>query len=319
MTNYYVAFWNVENLFDINNSPRRSDKLQRTLAGELDGWTDVVLNRKVEQLASIIRQMNQGRGPDILGVCEVENEYVLRLLLNALNITGRNYGIEHHDMSDRRGIDVAFIYDQNFFTAQAQFSHYIVKRVATRDLFQVNFYTSNNNMLFVIGNHWPSRRGGQYESEPFRIIAGETLAYFHQRIREVQDNDNVAVLAMGDFNDEPFNRSMVKHALSEKTRPKVTRATSPKFLNLMWPLVGEGLGTHYYCNYPNVLDQFLVSKGLVTGNSNMSVLPNTVEVLKFPEMVNSGTYPTPIRYGRGNSLNSDGFSDHFPIAVQLDE
>jgi len=319
MTNYYVAFWNVENLFDVNNSPRRSDKLQTTLAGELDGWTEVVLNRKVEQLASIIRQMNQGQGPDILGVCEIENEYVLRLLLNELNIAGRNYDIEHHDMSDRRGIDVAFIYDQNIFTTQAQFSHYIVKRTATRDLFQVNFCTSNNNLLFIIGNHWPSRRGGQYATEPFRIIAGETLAYFHQRIREIHNNNNVAVLAMGDFNDEPSNRSIVEHALGEKTRTKVTKAKSPKFLNLMWPLLGEGLGTYYYDNYPNVLDQFLVSKGLVTGNSNIKVLTDTVELLKFPEMVNSGTYPTPISHGRGNSLNSDGFSDHFPIAVQLDE
>ncbi|MFQ5901848.1 MAG: endonuclease/exonuclease/phosphatase family protein [Thermodesulfobacteriota bacterium] len=318
MSDYYVAFWNVENLFDVANSPRRTDKLSRVIGRELTGWTAGVLNRKVQQLASIIRQMNQGRGPDILGVCEVENEYVLRLLLDKLNIAGRNYNIEHHDMSDRRGIDVAFIYDQNLFTADAQFSHYIVKRTATRDLFQVNFRTSSNNLLVVIGNHWPSRMGGQYESEPFRIIAGETLAYFHQRIREVHGK-NVAVLAMGDFNDEPFNRSIVKHALSEKIRQKVTRARSPKFLNLMWPLLGEGIGTHYFDNNPNMLDQFLVSKGLLTGNSNISVSQNSVEILRFPEMVKGGSYPTPIRYGRGNSVEPDGFSDHFPIAVQLRE
>lgn len=62
MPDYYVAFWNLENLFDINNSPRRSEKLQRTLKSELSKWTTPVLNRKIQQLASIIRQMNQGRG-----------------------------------------------------------------------------------------------------------------------------------------------------------------------------------------------------------------------------------------------------------------
>ena len=302
MPDYYVAFWNVENLFDVVNSPRRTDKLQRALAGELRGWTANVLDRKVRQLTSIIRRMNQGRGPDILGVCEIENDYVLRLLADNLNISGRDYEIAHHDMSDKRGIDVAFIYDQNLFTAEEQFSHYIVKRTATRDLFQVNFRTTGNNLLVLIGNHWPARMGGQQESEPYRIIAGETLAYFHQRIREVHGS-NVAVMAMGDFNDEPFNRSVTRHALGERTRSKVTRARSPKFLNLMWPMMGEGIGTHYFNNSPNVLDQFLVSKGLLTGNSNISLVRNSVEIVRFPEMVSGGTYPTPVRYGRGASLN----------------
>ncbi|OHB48420.1 MAG: endonuclease/exonuclease/phosphatase [Planctomycetes bacterium GWF2_40_8] len=319
MPDYYVAFWNLENLFDINNSPRRSDKLQRTLGKELKKWTTPVLNRKIQQLASIIRQMNHGQGPDLLGVCEVENEHVLHLLLNALNIPDRNYDVEHHDMSDNRGIDVAFIYDRTSFTAEAQFSHYIIKRSATRDLFQVNFRSAGNNLIILIGNHWPSRSAGQYSSEPYRIIAGETLSYFHQRIREIQGNNNVAVLAMGDFNDEPFNRSLVDYALSERIRAKVTRATSPKFLNLMWPLLGNGIGTHYFDNSPNMLDQFLASKGLLTGNSNFKVLPDTVEVVRFPEMVGNGDYPAPIRFGRGESSNKDGYSDHFPIAVQIKE
>jgi hypothetical protein len=319
MPDYYVAFWNVENLFDVVNSSRRTDKLRRVLAGELTGWTAGVLNRKVRQLASIIRQMNQGRGPDILGVCEIENEYVLRLLLDNLNISGRNYDIAHHDMSDHRGIDVAFIYDRNSFTAEAQFSHYIIKRTATRDLFQVNFRTAGSNLLNVIGNHWPARLGGQYASEPYRIIAGETLAYFHQRIREEQGSNNAAVMAMGDFNDEPFDRSILKHAMGERTRSKVTRARSPKFLNLMWPHLGEGKGTHFYNNNPGMLDQFLVAKGLLTGNSNMFVLMDTVKIVSFPEMVSGGVYPSPLRYGRGSSINRDGFSDHFPIAVKIRE
>ena len=319
MPDYYIAFWNLENLFDINNSPRRSDKLQRTLKSELSKWSTPVLNRKIRQLASIIRQMNHGRGPDILGVCEVENDHVLNLLVNALNIPDRNYAVEHHDMSDRRGIDVAFIYDRNSFTAEDQFSHYIIKRSATRDLFQVNFRTAGSNLLILIGNHWPSRSAGQYSSEPYRIIAGETLSYFHQRIREIQGSNDVAVLAMGDFNDEPFSRSLVKYALSERTRAKVTRARSPKFLNLMWPLLGTGIGTHYFGNRPNMLDQFLASKGLLTGNSNFKVLLDTVEIVRFPEMVRNGAYPTPVRYGRGKSTDKYGYSDHFPIAVQINE
>lgn len=318
MTDYYIAFWNVENLFDSVGYDGRSDKLQRTLEKELTGWTTTVLNKKIKQLASIIEQMNDGQGPDILGVCEVENDHVLSLLVNKINIPHRKYAIAHDDMKDNRGIDVAFIYDEEYFEKGLQFSHFIVKRVATRDLFQVNFESNEGNLLILIGNHWPSRSGGRLESEPYRMIAGETLAYFHKRIREENDN-NIAVIAMGDFNDEPFDRSIVKHALSEKTRAKVTRARTPRLLNLMWPVLGTGLGTYYYDNYPNMLDQFLVSKGLLTGNSNFTVRPDTVEIIRFPEMVGTGTYPVPIRFGRGSNPNTDGFSDHFPIVVQLRE
>ena len=70
---YYIAFWNLENLFDIEGSPRRSEKIQREISKSIKNWTQDKLDRKVSQLASIIRQMNSGRGPDMLGVCEIEN------------------------------------------------------------------------------------------------------------------------------------------------------------------------------------------------------------------------------------------------------
>ncbi len=154
------------------------------------------------------------------------------------------------------------------------------------------------------------------ESEAFRIVAGETLAYFHQRIREVH-GDAVAVLAMGDFNDEPFDRSLVDHALSERARRKVTAAQTPRFWNLMWPIVGQGLGSHYYDNRGAMLDQFLVSKGLITGASGLEVRPETVELIKFPEMIAEGDYGVPRRFGRGKDLDEQGFSDHFAIGLTI--
>ncbi len=315
---YYAAFWNVENLFDVANSPRRSEKLQRTLRGELSGWTEARLGRKISQLASIVRKMNEGRGPDLMGVCEVENDHVLQRLAASCSLPGRNYQVAHHDMSDNRGIDVAFLYDANLFSAELTFSHYVVKRTATRDLFQVNFRSAAGTLLVVIGNHWPSRMGGRYETEPYRIMAGETLAYFHERIRQIHGT-NVAVLAMGDFNDEPSDRALTNYALSHHMRAKVTRARSAKFLNLTWATMGSGQGTHYHDNTAAVLDQLLVSKGLLTGNSGFLALVDTVEIVRFPEMTAAGTYPVPIRFGRGAASNPDGYSDHFPIAMRLRE
>ena len=135
----------------------------------------------------------------------------------------------------------------------AVFSHTLVKRSATRDLVQVNLLAqATGARLVVIGNHWPSRRGGPEASAPYRMMAGETLAYFHERIREVCGTDT-AIIAMGDFNDEPFDRSISTYANAERERARVMNARSAKFLNVSWPHVSAGSATYYYANEPNVL------------------------------------------------------------------
>lgn len=319
-TQYMLCFWNLENLFDIENYPQRTDKLQRAIGSDLAGWDHVLLNQKISQLSSIILQMNNGNGPDLLGVCEVENAHVMQLLVQALAPLGRNYAVEHHDTSDQRGIDVGFIYDANLFSVEAQFFHVVMRRTATRDILQVNFQTKYNRLFVIVGNHWPARSGGELKTRGYRWIAGETLAYFHKRILECHGADT-PILATGDFNDEPFDRSLVDYALAIRSREKVINAHSrPYFFNLMWAMVGERIGSHYYDNFPNVLDQFLANKNMIKRNAPIKVLPETVEILRYPEMVASGDYPSPIRFGgMGKPVNQNGFSDHFPIKVIVEE
>ncbi len=81
------------------------------------------MNKKLRQLGSIIKQLNNGLGPDILGVAQIENESVLKQLIDELTELGRNYGIKHHESDDKRGIDVAYIYDKDKFTAGSAFDH----------------------------------------------------------------------------------------------------------------------------------------------------------------------------------------------------
>ncbi len=319
MNEYFVAWWNLENLFDVENSAQRPQWLRSRLRSELAGWNQQILDKKIGQLAKIILQMNGNRGPDILGVCEVENQPVLQLLANNLSGLGRNYQIAHHDTSDERGIDVAFIYDAAKFTVERQFFYIVLKRTATRDLFQVNLRTPAGRDLILVGNHWPSRSGGQLESEPYRIVAAETLSYWHERILEEKGADT-AILMMGDFNDEPFNRSLTDYALSTNSIAKVRNARTAKLYNLMWPLMGKGLGTFYYDNLPNMLDQFLVSKGFLKNNAPIQIKQDTARIEIFPEMVSGGDYPDPIPFGRpSEGLNVNGFSDHYPISVVLQE
>jgi endonuclease/exonuclease/phosphatase family metal-dependent hydrolase len=320
MPSYYIAFWNGENLFDVDGAPDRPEWLQRALARELAGWNADVLALKVGQLARIIRQMNGGAGPDVLGVCEVENRRVLDQLIGVLDLPARDYDVAHADTGDERGIDVAFLFDRAMFEKREQFSQVILKRNATRDLFQVTLgIEASGRELIVIGNHWPARSAGLYESEPYRILAAETLSYWHERIMAIKGAD-MPVLAMGDFNDEPFSRSLTEYALSTIQAAKVLNARSARFYNLMWPVHGQRLGTHYFDNFPNLLDQFLVSRPLLERGAPLRVDMTTVRIEAFLEMVGRGDYPAPRRFGRPSSgFDPTGFSDHYPIAVVLHE
>jgi len=321
-TQYHIAFWNLENLFDIENSPRRTDKVARALGKSIKGWTQALLDRKITQLSSIIQQMNLNRGPDLLGICEVENKFVVELLIQSLALLGKNYQVIHSDSPDQRGIDVAFIYDENLFKVPLPlednvFSHFVLRRTATRDILQVTFQTvAHQRQLIVLGNHWPSRSGGQAESEAYRAMAGETLAYFHQRVLEVK-GDTTPVLAMGDFNDEPFNTSLVNYALSQRVPSIVLKGQNPYLLNLMWTLMGKGLGTLYF-DGPNVLDQFLINKNWLKSTARFRVNPDTANIVKLAPMVDKKGQPIPFS-GMGKPVNQNGFSDHFPIEIVITE
>jgi predicted extracellular nuclease len=333
MRTYHVAWWNVENLFDEENAValgRRTDKVFRAIKNDIAGWTPQLRDRKINQLASVIASMNAGQGPDLLGVCEVENRFVVDRLLERVNATlpaPRSYSVVHADTGDARGIDVAFIYDDTLFQIppppeQVVFFHVVMRRHATREIVQVNFKTTTTaaRTWAVFGNHWPSRSGGQFESAGYRAIAGETLSYFHLRVLEVHGSQT-PVLAMGDFNDEPFDLSLVRHALSTRQRAKVTSAREePLLWNLMWPVVGAPDGSFYFDNEPNMLDQFMVNKNMAISDAPIRADPTTAQILKPPAMVTTGIYKKPIPFGgMGKPVNQNGFSDHFPITMTVTE
>lgn len=320
MEKHFVAWWNVENLFDVKDAPleRRPEDVKRKIQADLSDWTADVLDKKIDNLASVIRQMNVNQGPDILGVCEIENKYVLELLIAKINLPGRRYDIIHSDMSDNRGIDVAFIYDKNRYTFNPDefFQHTVVKRYATREIIQATIKTTKGNEIVLVGNHWPSRSGGQYESEPFRIITGETLSYFAERIQQIKGKD-AAIIVMGDFNDEPFNRAVSDYALSERSRNKVVYGQNPYLFNLMWPLMGKRISSYVFDGQPLMIDQFMVSKGIAKLSGKFELKEETVNLEIYPGMV-SGRYNEPVRFGQIKP-NLSGFSDHLPISFILGE
>jgi hypothetical protein len=174
----HIAWWILENLFDEEDAAalgRRTDKGFRAIKNDIAGWTPQLRDRKIEQLASVIAAMNTGQGPDLLGVCEVENRFVMDRLVEKVNSTSaapRSYAVVHADSDDARGIDVAFVYDDTLLhvplpVEESVYLHVVMRRHATREIGQVNFKTTTAaaRTWAVFGNHWPSRSGGQFESE----------------------------------------------------------------------------------------------------------------------------------------------------------
>jgi len=345
MAEFYLGFWNLENLFGPANHPTRPEWVQKQIKGDLKGWTKTLYNTKLKQLAKVIVAMNDGDGPDILGVCEVEDEAVLKDLVAAIEplLPARKletvYATE--DLSSR-GIDTAFIYDKKQFSVDKKlvFNHFVMRRTGTRDILQATFkQTTSGKEIVVLANHWPSRFGGSTEdSAGFRATAGETLSYWHSRIFEKAPlEDRTPVVAIGDLNDDPWDRSVTVNALATRERGDVRRARSPKFYNLTWEyqisdatnLNGKKRqleGTLYYKNNGNLFDQILINRPLLDAkkDSGFKFVDGSAGLFALPAMVSNKTGEGPRRFGlpKGNvakNVDKTGFSDHFPVVLKFRE
>jgi endonuclease/exonuclease/phosphatase family metal-dependent hydrolase len=320
MTKHHIYWWNLENLFDIELSRTRSEFLKANLRSELKGWTRDVLNQKLTNLNSIIAKFNAGHGPDIMGVCEVESKAVVQELAERMgDSTNRTYEVLHIDSEDKRGIDTALIYDKNRYTTDGMvFTLRVTKRNSTRDLLQFHLTSAAGNELIIILNHWPSRSGGIYDSEPYRIMVAENLAYWIDRIYEERGED-ANIILMGDFNDNPFDRSLSHYLMGSNNRKGVTSARSHKFYNLMYSFLDKQVGTHVWGSELNLLDQFLVSKTIISSSKEHPFKVDSCAILDFDELV-KGRYRTPVRFSRpSDKLNMKGYSDHLPIELILKE
>ncbi len=176
--------------------------------GEME-WTEDRLDKKMYNLSRVIRMMNNGNGPDILGVCEVENQEVLEVMVLKY-LSDLNYNIAYLESPDNRGIDNGLIFKSDKFkllNVQADTVH-LSDGWPTRLIFGVNLLTNEDEKITVFVNHWPSRSGGQIESEPNRIAAAQTLRSAVDRIFSLEENAKIFII--GDFNDDPVNISVLE-------------------------------------------------------------------------------------------------------------
>ncbi|HEY3216388.1 MAG TPA: endonuclease/exonuclease/phosphatase family protein [Candidatus Eisenbacteria bacterium] len=318
MPDIKVAFWNLENLFDVVPNEVFSD-FEFTPA---NGWDQAAFDAKLANLASVIQKMHNGAGPDLLGVAEIENEGVAKKLLAAIGLPQLKLA-PYQDAPDIRGIDVALFFSTNVFKAPPEFTkgHVVHLRYPTRDIFEAHLeLKGGGGELLVYVNHWPSRRLGQYESEPARITVAERCGQLidarlkmgrsrflgppKPTIQQLNDLWNHNVLVLGDFNDQPHDPSILDYLQGSKDLDHLEEVIKPAaggalpeaktylgkrayLFNWMWRLLATpDQGTLHFgpaTNSMNLLDQFMVSRGLYYGEQKLKIDPASASIFKALE------------------------------------
>jgi len=313
-----IGFWNVENLYDTLNDQAKDD--EEFLPDGKNAWTGKRYWVKVDRLTEVIQQMATDVTPDglaILGLCEIENESVVKDLVNSKRLKSRNYKIVHIEGPDIRGVDPSFIYNPAYFKVTKAVSYFVnlsqsdtgVRK--TRDILVVSGLFVGEP-LTVLVNHWPSRAGGEMVSRPKRNIAAKLARHITDSVTKA--NPETKIVIMGDLNDDPTN-VCVKDIIG--TYGDFKSPEENKFFNPMEKPFKEGTGTLAWQDVWNLFDQTILNKGWLPGNYKTWQY-HSVRIYNKPFLRSDyGNFKgTPFRTYSGGAYTA-GYSDHFPVYITI--
>lgn len=296
-----VMFWNLENFFDWRNNSTSESDAEFSSLGERS-WTKKRFHTKCNAIAKGIlwAGSNQGGLPDVIGLAEVENSFVLRRLLQNTVLRKLDYKLLHFDSPDPRGIDVALLYrssrlkliDAKPFHLYAQDSTILPTRDILLACFETTEHGDKQQLAFLV-NHHPSKYGGVSVSEPKRLIAVQRLCQLADSLTSAGIKH---IVAMGDFNDTPDN--------------SVYKILETSLINLAKPLHKQGLGSIKYEGSWELIDMFFVSPDFLSAQMEILQIP----FLQVPDGAHAGTKP--LRTFSGPRYLG-GVSDHCPIWLEI--
>lgn len=310
------AFYNVENLFDTINDPAIRDD-DWTPKGEVRWNTEKYLH-KLDMLSEAIEGIGLDFTPDgaaVLGLAEIENEAVLHDLANTRRLRNRKYEIIYHQGPDRRGMDVALMYQPKYFKPTNSKSYRLTVEdrpdFRTRDPLVVSGLFDGEMMHFIV-NHWPSRRGGERRSMPMRMAAAQLNRHIVDSLLTLDPMSKI--LVMGDFNDNPTNKSITQGL---RSKGAVKNVKPDELYNPFYNMYRRGIGTNAWRDAWSLFDQILVSHGLLGDDYSTYKFMQARVFNKIELTQKSGRfrgYPWRTYVG-GTHLG--GYSDHFPVYVIL--
>ncbi len=304
-----IGFYNLENFFDTKDEKGKDD--EEFTPNSDKNWNLKRYQIKVNHIGEAISKMGKNRLPLLVGLAEVENKAVLNDLVESEKI-GKVLDYVHFESDDRRGIDVALLYQKDRFFPLVEkpikVEVFGEPHFATRDILYVKGKLKNDEKLHLFVNHWPSRREGALKTQHRRLAAAHAV---RKEVKEILTrNRNAKIIIMGDFNDLPVNSSVSKILKGKKYRS----VKFDEFFNLAYLPYSKKRGTHHSREGWSMFDQILISKaltaekGLVTEDVTCTIVEDKSIMFydKRYEMYR------PNRTYRGDKYHG-GYSDHLPI------
>ena len=313
---YRIAFYNVENLFDTQHDSLKRDA--DFLPGGNHHWTKKKLYKKINGIAKVYYALAGWNKITALGLCEVENEHVLRLLLHYSPLQSLPLGLVHYESPDRRGIDVAFIYDTTQLKVLGSRPVHIRfpfdTSGRTRDILYVKTLLSQQIVHFFVV-HFPSRYGGYMPTVSKRKWVAAVVRHSVDSI--LQTNPLANIIIMGDFNDEQDKES-IRQTLAAGN---VQDTAGKKFplINLMATPQFEDKGTHKFHGIWGILDHIIVSKSLYEGQNGLRIKQHKASAFHPPFLMEKDEKylgERPFRTYTGFSYHG-GYSDHLPVYMDI--
>lgn len=306
---YTIAFYNLENLFDVYDDPDTLD--DDFTPGGRKKWNTKKYQRKLKKLSSVLAQIGvkeSGYSPAVIGLAEVENYHVIKDLIKTNNLDSLNYEIVHFDSEDERGVEVALLYRKSVFELirAKPYKLYINndegERDYTRDILVVKGKLQGETHYYII-NHWPSRRSGEQETQYKRIKAAELI---HRIIAEInKDMKDPKIIIMGDFNDDPTSVSIKQHLINDS------------LYNPFESLFDKGNGSLRHEGKWHLFDQIIFSKNFFETNS-LTYANAYIFDEHFLKEWKGKRKGKPFRTYIGK-WHQGGYSDHFPVYITLEE
>ena len=317
-----VMSYNVENLFDTVDNPEKED--DEFLPSGNRYWTPKRYYQKLNRIAQVITAVGEWESPAIIGLCEVENDSVLYHLTHRSLLRKQDYRYIITQSADPRGINVALLYQRDQFgyigheAISIRFSG--KKHKHSRDILHVWGKVITGDTLDVFVCHFPSRYGGEKESERDRLDAARTLRETCDSIQKIRETP--FLLVMGDFNDTPQDKSLTEifQAKPYDTKTVNLNLDAHAYFNLFAkPLSKQIPGSHKYQGNWSQLDQIIVNERLVDPSSPIHVIPESIRIfapdfLLTKDKTWRGVRPFRTYYG---FKYEGGFSDHLPLIVDF--
>lgn len=304
-----VMFYNTENLFDTSHDPGKDD-LEFTPDGEYR-WNNRRYWDKLDAVAKVVAAVGDDMLPSLVGLCEVENDRVMTDLTTRSALKGASYSYIMTDSPDRRGIDVALMYRRREFQLLAWESIPVnmeqYGESPTRDILHATGRIASMDTLDVYVCHWPSRVGGEQETQKKRLEAARQLRRSVDAV--IASRRKPYIVIMGDLNDGTSSQAVVK-GLGAVASDFGSDSSDGTLVTLM----DKAGGSYRYQGRWDQYDQFIVSASFMNGLGCCNIEGSRVCRLDFLlEDDNAYGGRKPYRTFNGRRYQA-GYSDHLPIA-----